>query len=181
MIEGLIFFLVVVFLIPSLLLTLYALAVYRILSKLKIISRIAIILATAAFLSAITTFMPKLPVEYSSMLGTTLMIILATQIALGMAISITPFERETTEKQRTYMFLSFSVILAVVFLWGFSSVMSTPSHAMDFLHLVDYRSVLKLGRFAFLFFSTFLVFIESAILSLAHFFLCFVVVKILKS
>ncbi len=180
MVEGLIFFLVVVFLIPSLLLTLYALVIYRALSRLKII-RIAIILATAAFLSAITTFMPKLAVEYSSLLGTALMITLATQIALGMAISITPFERETTEKQRTYMFVSFSVILAVVFLWGFSSVMSTPSSAMDFLHLVDYRSALKLGRFSFLFFSTFLVFVESAILSLAHFSVCYAVIRVLKS
>ncbi len=181
MIEAFLFFLVVMFLIPSLLLTLYALAVYRILRRFRGVHRLAITLMTPALLSTITALISRLSMKYASLFGTAFMAVFATQVALGMIASITPFEKLTSERQRTYMFISFSVVMAIIFLWGFSSVMGTPPPTMDFMHFVDYRSVLKLGRFTFRFISSFLVFAESAALSLAYFSVCYAAIRISKS
>ncbi|WP_148212089.1 hypothetical protein [Ferroglobus placidus] len=181
MIEGFLFFLVLVFLIPSLLLTLYALATYRALSKLKAGYRVAVTLLLASTLSLATTQMAKLPIEYASLLGTVLMLILATQIALGMNISIIPFEKRTTEEERRNMFLSFSIILAIIFLWGFSNAMTKPTYSIDFMHFLDYRSVVKLGKFAYFFISSFVLFVEAAAIAFSYFLVCYIVIKAIKS
>ena len=168
-----IIFIFTIFLIPSVAVSLYALATHRLLKDLKVRVKLATLVTGAVILSLIQISLTYLPIEYASLLGTALLIISATHIALGMNTSLIPFENRISEKQKTFMILSFSLVLAIIALWSFSSVMGTPSGSIDVLGFVDYRSVMKYGKVAFHFISSLILYMESILVALGYYALCY--------
>ncbi len=166
------YFVVLLFLIPSLALSIYAWIIYRFLSRIKSRLRLLVPPTSALLLATFTTFSTNLPLSYS-LLGSAFIFVHATEVAMGIVTPIHIFESKTTEKQRKYMVLLFSVILAILFMRGFASVMGTPAPTMGLLGLIDYRDVLKFGKTVFHFTSALLPYLEVTLISTVFYALCY--------
>jgi len=103
----------------------------------------------------------------------------ATEVAMGIVTPLPLLESRTTEKQRKYLVLLFSVILATVFLKGFASVMGVPAPTMGLLGIFDYRDVLKFGKTVFHFVSALLPYLEITLISSVFYALCYGLIALL--
>jgi len=167
------YFIVLIFLIPSLAISVYALLIYKLISKVKSRARYFIPPLLALFLAILITLSTNFPVSFATMFGYLFMFVYATEVATGMITPIFAFESRTTEKQRSYIILAFSLVLAILFMRGFASVMGTPTPTMGLLGLIDYRDVLKFGKTVFHFVSAMLPYFEIVALSAVFYTLCY--------
>jgi hypothetical protein len=166
-----IYFVFLIFMIPSLIVTLYALLIYKMISRierrLRILIPPAIALSLAITLPAIVgIFQPFDPNSIAiKVFGYMFAFVYGTIIASAI---ITPFfilENRTSYGQRRYMILSFSAVLAVMFMRGFANAIGTPSPDVGLLGVVDYLSLLSLGKPLFHLLSALIPYIEIAFIS----------------
>ncbi len=177
--TAFIYFAVLIFMIPSLIISVYALLIYRIISKMDVKVRVLIppIIASvvAIAIPAITTIFQPFDLDSIAikLFGYIFTFVYGTVIASAIITPIFIFESRTTSRQRTYMILAFSVILAIIFMRAFAMVMGTPSPSVGLLGLIDYRSILSLGKIPFHFISTMLPYIETTCISAIFYTACY--------
>ncbi len=171
--EPFFYFVVLLFLVPFLTLSTYAWVIYRFLSRIRSKIRILVPPVLAVFLATLVTFSTSLPLSHASLLGSIFVFIYATEVAMGVITPVPIFEGRTTEKQRKYMVLLFSVILAILFMRGFASAIGTPAPTLGMLGLIDYRDALKLGKAIFHFTSALLPYLEVTLISTAFHAFCY--------
>ncbi len=176
--TAFIYFVFLIFVIPSLIVTLYALLIYKMISRIESRLRILIppaiaLLLAIAFPAIAGIFQPFDPNSIAiKLLGYVFTFVYGTIIASAIITPIFIFESRTTSRQRTYMILAFSVILAIVFMRAFAMVMGTPSPSVGLLGLIDYRSILS-SKIPFHFISTMLPYIEITCISAIFYTACY--------
>jgi hypothetical protein len=157
--------------IPSLIVALYALLIYKMISRIERRLRILIppvmaLSVAIAFTAIAGIFQPFDPNSITiKLFGYVFAFVYGTVIASAIITPIFVFENRTSYGQRRYMILSFSAVLAVMFMKGFASVMGMPSHSVGLLGIIDYRSLLSLGKPLFHLFSVLIPYIEIAFVS----------------
>ena len=74
------------------------------------------------------------------------------------------------------MIVTFAVVLALIFLRGFSMAMGIPSRTFGLLGLVNYEGVLKLDKSIFHFVSTILPYFEITCVSAIFYTVCYALI-----
>jgi len=187
MIAAFAYFVILIFAIPSLLLCLYAAFIYKLISKAK--SRFKFLippvmaLVLCFFQVAMVFAFDYISTAFISLFGNILLLTIATEMAAGIITPLFIFESRTTEKQRTYMIISFAAVLTVLFMQSFASVMGTPSISfglIGFLSLNLGFDLMKLGKGIFHFVTAILLYLELTILSAIFYAFCYLILVVIK-
>ena len=176
------YFVALIFAIPSLLLSLYAVFIYKLISKVKSRFRFFIppaMALTICFAQVAMVFAFDYNPMAISMFGNFLLLIIATEMAAGIITPLFVFESRTTEKQRIYMVIAFAAVLTILFMRSFASVMGTPSPSFG---LTGFFSIdlMKLGKGAFHFVVAMLLYLELTILSAIFYAFCYLILEVTK-
>jgi len=176
--TAFVYFVVLIFMIPSFIISLYALLIYKLISKIKVDRKAKVLIPPAmALVIAVIISQPYNAFPNSAiaikLFGYIFTFIYGTEMAAGMITPIFIFESRTTYRQRKYMILAFSVILAILFMRAFATVMGTPSPSVGLLGLLDYRTILKLGKIPFHFISAILPYLEMVCTSTIFYTICY--------
>jgi uncharacterized membrane protein YuzA (DUF378 family) len=116
---------------------------------------------------------------FISLFGNILLLTIATEMAAGIITPLFIFESRTTEKQRTYMIISFAAVLAILFMRSFASVMGTPSLSFGLTGFFSF-DLMKLGKGIFHFVTAILLYLELTILSAIFYAFCYLILGVIK-